>query len=247
MGGACSDPALQYHNASVQREVVKASVVPPMISSNGAAFVSTYGVVPGGATEIKSSTSQAFATETVVSTVPPPRAEEAIFIHRLANEDISTIATKSKVNLNIQQVDVNLAERNRVEQVEKYVESQAKLVKNEFTELSHKPIAEEVKSYVNPAGGAFLTPAISGSYINSAYGRVEPITAAATTTSVVVAPTASSINGAIPSQVVTASKIDMYGHKVWNDQEAANTVPNAINAGEVDIYGNLRRNFNVTH
>lgn len=227
MGGACSDPSLQFRNRGVLFEDVKNNVVPSMITSPGLVSGYAFGAPTSyDVEEIKTVRVEEIpGTSTVTTLVSQPLAEVPIYINPtenlILNNNISQIDNSGKMFLESQRSKVSM---------------KAAQVQNEFYQMSNNFLPP---STVTPVPAIIERTSVIQPSPSIAVITTQPqITVTQPQIAVPQAP------GLPFDGNMVASKIDIYGHRTWQDGNVIVQTNNGSQAyQQLDIYGNRRRDF----
>lgn len=250
MGGACSDPSLQYRNNGVLFDSVKQSVVPSLVASPGLVSGSAFGTPTAyGIEEIQTGTHD---IQPMVNTAITQIVEqdifvdpaEAIHVPRLNALEAVEIANRSRVNLigTVRQVDStgqvfleHQTLRTQVQPPSVYVPPSM-------------PPQPSVAQFQTQTQSTFI-PA-RPSLIQTSYVQPRASLVAVAAPALVAQQTVQQVSAA-PQQPglpfegnLVASKIDIYGHRTWQDGNVIVQTNNGAQAyQQLDVYGNRRRDF----
>lgn len=242
MGGACSDPSLQYRNNGVIFDNVKQSVVPSLVASPGLVSGSAFGTPTAyGIEEFHTGSHNA---QPVINTAITQIVEqdvvvdpaEAIHVPRLNALEAVEIANRSRVNLigTVRQVD-------STGQV--FLEHQS--LKTQVQPPSvYVPPSMPVQPTITQTTQSTYIPQ-RPSLIQTSYVQPQP-----SVVTLVPQPSVQQVSVAaqqpgLPFEGnLVASKIDIYGHRTWQDGNVIVQTNNGAQAyQQLDVYGNRRREF----
>lgn len=231
MGGACSDPSLQFRNRAVLFEDVKNSVVPSMITSPG--LVSGYAFGAPTSYEVEEvktvRVEEIPGTSTVTTLVSQPLADVPVYINPtedlILNNNLSQVDNSGKMFLESQRSKVSM---------------KALQIQNEFYQMNNNFLPPTI---VTPP------PAIIDQ--TSVIQPRTSVTFITTQPQITVTQPQPQPQIAVPQAPglpfegnLVASKIDIYGHRVWQDGNVIVQTNNGAQAyQQLDIYGNRRRDF----
>ena len=242
MGGACSDPSLQYRNNGVIFDNVKQSVVPSLVASPGLVSGSAFGTPTAyGIEEFHTGSHSAQpAINTAITQIVEQDIvvdpAEAIHVPRLNALEAVEIANRSRVNLigTVRQVD-------STGQV--FLEHQSLKTQVQPPSVYIPPTMPAQPTITQTTQSTFIPQ--RPSLIQTSYVQPQPSTFALVAQPSVQQVSVATQQPGLPFEGnLVASKIDIYGHRTWQDGNVivqTNTGSQAYQ--QLDVYGNRRREF----